>query len=48
MERNIIYNEDCIAGMSQLPDASVDMILTDLPYSMTDCRWDSLLPFEAL
>lgn len=48
MERNIIYNEDCIAGMSRLPDASVDMILTDLPYGMTGCRWDSLLPFEAL
>ena len=48
MERNIIYNEDCIAGMSRLPDASVDMILTDLPYGVTGCRWDSLIPFEAL
>ena len=48
MERNIIYNEDCIAGMSQIPDNSVDMILTDLPYGTTECRWDSLIPFDAL
>ena len=48
MERNIIYNEDCIAGMSRIPDNSVDMILTDLPYGITGCRWDSLIPFDAL
>ncbi len=30
--RNQIYNMDCIAGMSLLPDNSVDMLLTDLPY----------------
>ncbi len=43
-----IYNEDCIAGMNRLPDHSVDMILTDLPYGITGCRWDSLLPFDQL
>lgn len=45
---NRIFNEDCIAGMSRLPDHSVDMILTDLPYGITGCRWDSLLPFDLL
>lgn len=45
---NQIFNEDCIAGMSRLPDHSVDMILTDLPYGITGCRWDSLLPFDLL
>ena len=43
-----IYNEDCIVGMNRLPDKSVDMILTDLPYGITECRWDSLLPFDQL
>ncbi len=43
-----IYNEDCIVGMNRLPDKSVDMILTDLPYGITGCRWDSLLPFDQL
>lgn len=39
---------DCIAGMSLLPNHSVDMILADLPYGMTDCYWDSLLPLDQL
>lgn len=45
---NHIYNEDCIAGMSRYPDHSIDMILCDLPYGMTGCRWDSILPFDLL
>lgn len=35
-----LYNEDCIAGMAKLADNSVDMILTDLPYNLTACKWD--------
>ena len=46
--RNKIYNMDCIAGMGLLPDGCVDMVLTDLPYGTTDCRWDSIIPFPAL
>lgn len=34
--------------MPQLPDASVDMILCDLPYGTTACAWDSVIPFDAL
>ncbi len=48
MERNIIYNRECIAGMSQLPDKSIDMILCDLPYGITGCSWDGLIPFGQL
>lgn len=48
MELNKLYNMDCIAGMSMIPDGSVDMILADLPYGMTDCPWDSLLPLDQL
>lgn len=45
---NQIFNTDCIAGMSMYPDKSIDMILCDLPYGMTGCRWDSIIPFELL
>src|SRR5699024_6826403 len=30
------------------PDGSVDMILADLPYGTTTCKWDSIIPFEPL
>ncbi len=45
---NHIYNMDCIVGMQQMKDKSVDMILCDLPYGITDCRWDSSIPFDLL
>jgi|TARA_Y100000310_G_scaffold345849_1_gene471324 DNA modification methylase len=32
IETNKIYNEDCITGMKKLPDNSVDLVLTDIPY----------------
>lgn len=48
MITNTIYNEDCISGMKRLPDQSIDMILCDLPYGVTDCVWDKLLPFDLL
>jgi site-specific DNA-methyltransferase (adenine-specific) len=48
IETNKIYNRDCIAGMTQIPDQSIDMILCDLPYAITNCRWDSLIPFDLL
>ena len=35
---------DCFEHMATLPDASVDMILCDLPYGMTACAWDIELP----
>jgi len=43
-----LYNEDCLAGMSRIPDASVDMVLCDLPYGTTQCKWDSIIPFDKL
>lgn len=48
MELNKIYNEDCLIGMEKIKDKSVDMILCDLPYGMTDCKWDSILPLDKL
>ena len=48
IELNKIYNEDCLEGMKRIPDGSVDMILCDLPYGTTACKWDSVIPFEPL
>lgn len=45
---NKIYNEDCLEGMKRIDDNSVDMILCDLPYGTTACKWDVIIPFEPL
>ena len=39
---------DCLELMKKIPDGSVDMILCDLPYGTTACKWDSVIPFEPL
>jgi DNA modification methylase len=39
---------DCLELMHQIPDGSIDMILADLPYGTTACKWDSVIPFEPL
>lgn len=43
-----IYHGDCLAVMPDLHDSSVDLVLTDLPYGMTDCKWDSQIPLDDL
>ena len=48
MELNKIYNEDCLVGMDKIEDKSVNMILCDLPYGTTKCKWDIVLPFDKL
>ena len=48
MEINKIYNEDCLEGMKRIADGSIDMVLCDLPYEITRCEWDSMIPFEPL
>ena len=48
MELNKIYNDDCLEGMKNIPDNSIDMILCDLPYGTTACSWDTIIPFEPL
>jgi len=39
---------DCLEVMADIPDGSVDLILCDLPYGTTACKWDSVIPFEPL
>jgi len=48
LELNKIYNMDCLEGMSKIPSKSVDMILCDLPYGTTQCKWDVIIPFDKL
>ena len=39
---------DCLEGMKKIDDKSIDMILCDLPYGTTACKWDTVIPFEPL
>ena len=43
-----LYQGDCLEVMKQIKDKSIDMILCDLPYGMTKCKWDVIIPFEDL
>jgi DNA modification methylase len=43
-----LFNGDCLEIMATLPDASVDMVLCDLPYGTTACAWDTIIPFDKL
>ena len=39
---------DCLELMKDIPDKSIDLILSDLPYNATTCEWDVAIPFESL
>lgn len=39
---------DCLELMKEIPDNSVDMVLTDPPYGTTACKWDSVIPLEPM
>jgi len=45
---NKVTQGDCLELMKQLPDKSIDLILADLPYGTTACKWDTIIPFEPL
>ena len=52
--KDVVTNEysllfgDCLERMKSIPDASVDMILTDPPYGTTAYKWDSVIPFDLM
>ena len=48
LDVNEIYQGDCLELMNGIPDGSIDMILCDLPYGTTACKWDTIIPFEPL
>jgi site-specific DNA-methyltransferase (adenine-specific) len=39
---------NCLELMKEIPNHSIDMILCDLPYGTTACKWDIIIPFEPL
>lgn len=43
-----LYNDDCFNVFPLIKDSSVDLILADLPYGTTKCKWDVILPFDKL
>lgn len=43
-----LFCGDCLELMKKIPDKSIDMILCDLPYGTTACKWDSVIPFDQL
>lgn len=52
-EINQIYNEDCLIGMQEIDDKSIDLIVCDLPYGVLnkgnkDAQWDCVIPFKPL
>ena len=46
--KNKILHGDCLELMKDIPNGSFDMILCDLPYGTTQCKWDSVLPLDRL
>ena len=43
-----LFQGDCLDIMPLIPDKSVQLILADLPYGTTACKWDVIIPFEPL
>lgn len=43
-----LYHADCLDIMQFIPNKSVDMILADLPYGTTACKWDSIIDLDLL
>lgn len=43
-----LYNGDCLEIMKEIPDKSIDLILTDPPYGTTQCKWDSVIPLDKM
>lgn len=44
----LLLQGDCLNLIQDIPEKSVDMILCDLPYGTTACKWDSVIPFKPL
>lgn len=48
IKNGIFHNSNCLDEMKNIPDKSIDLIITDLPYGTTSCKWDSIIPFDDL
>ncbi len=43
-----LIHGDCLNKMSTISDGSVDMVMVDVPYGTTACKWDSVIPLEPM
>lgn len=48
MSKATLLQGDCMELMSRIPDGSIDMVLSDLPYGTTRCRWDAPINLQEL
>lgn len=48
LKLNTVHQGDCIELMQSIDDKSIDMVLCDLPYGSTNCKWDVVIPFADL
>jgi site-specific DNA-methyltransferase (adenine-specific) len=44
----LLLNGDCIEKLKDIPDRCIDLLLVDLPYGTTACKWDSIIPLDEL
>ena len=47
-ENNWLMLGDCLERMKEIPDGSVDCVITDPPYGTTQNKWDSVIPLDAM
>ena len=47
-DNGAVIHGDCLEVMATIPEKSMDMILCDLPYGTTSCKWDVIIPFDNL
>ncbi|EQF59241.1 DNA methylase family protein [Clostridioides difficile CD200] len=48
IEKYKLYNGNCLEIMDLIEDKSIDLILCDLPYGTTNCKWDTIIPFKSI
>lgn len=48
VSHSTVFHGDCLEIMKNITDESIDMILCDLPYGTTNCKWDIIIPFDKL
>lgn len=48
IENAVLYHGDCLEVMPTLEAGSVDLVFADLPYGVTACDWDVIIPFDRL
>lgn len=47
-KHGVIHNNDCLTEMKNIPDGYVDLITTDLPYGVSQNKWDSIIPLDEM